>query len=114
VYACQTSHLCVCLQLTYLPGLLHSQVHLHEQFGNVFVDSCGGAVEAWVSPAAPVTLQVAAGGGIALDPGLRVRGSRAGGRGKGSRKAVGMRAKGQLWPAVDQRWHCVTAVASCC
>jgi hypothetical protein len=55
------------------------QVHLHEQFGNVFVDSCGGAVEAWVSPAAPVTLQVAAGGGIALDPALRVRG-RGGGK----------------------------------
>ncbi|WIA30048.1 hypothetical protein OEZ86_000143 [Tetradesmus obliquus] len=52
------------------------KVHLHEQFGNVFVDSCGGAVEAWVSPAAPVSLQVAAGGGISLDAGLRVTGVR--------------------------------------
>lgn len=48
------------------------QVHLHERFGNVFVDSSGGHVEAWLNPAAAVTLQVAAGGGVDLDPALKV------------------------------------------
>jgi hypothetical protein len=63
---------CIVAEPAILPFLFLLQVHLHEQFGNVFVDSCGGVVEAWVNPAAPVTLQVAAGGGIALDPALRV------------------------------------------
>lgn len=69
----QQVHACNCILTLdcFRPRPL-AQVHLHEQFGNVFVDSCGGAVEAWVSPAAPVSLQVAAGGGISLDPGLRV------------------------------------------
>eukprot|EP00879_Flechtneria_rotunda_P011997 GHRR01012530.1.p1 GENE.GHRR01012530.1~~GHRR01012530.1.p1 ORF type:complete len:176 (+),score=86.89 GHRR01012530.1:872-1399(+) len=50
------------------------KVHVHEHFGHVFVDSSGGSVEAWISPAAAVQLQVAAGQGVHLDPALRVTG----------------------------------------
>jgi hypothetical protein len=52
------------------------QVHLHERFSHVFVDSSGGHVEAWISPAAALKLQVAADGGVALDPSLKVSYSR--------------------------------------
>ena len=49
------------------------QVHLHEQAGLVYVDSGGGTVTAWVSPAgSPLGLQVKAAGGVDLDPALKV------------------------------------------
>ncbi|KAF6257312.1 hypothetical protein COO60DRAFT_1640038 [Scenedesmus sp. NREL 46B-D3] len=40
--------------------------------GNASLISAGGDVKAWLNPAAPVSLQVAAGGGVCLDPALRV------------------------------------------
>eukprot|EP00775_Hariotina_reticulata_P004455 gene4455-4711_t len=49
------------------------KVHLHERFGHVFIDSSGGQVEVWINPAAALKLQVAAEGGVALDPSLRLR-----------------------------------------
>jgi hypothetical protein len=51
------------------------QVHLHERFGSCFLDSAGGDVELFISPSASVaSLQVQAGGGIAIDPALKVSG----------------------------------------
>lgn len=48
------------------------KVHLHERAQSVFVDSGGGNVEAWISPVAAGSLSVAAGGGVDVDPALKV------------------------------------------
>lgn len=61
------------LALTCLLTYQHTQVHLHEQAGLVYVDSGGGSVTAWLSPqGGPLGLQVKAAGGVGLDPALKV------------------------------------------
>ena len=46
------------------------QVHVHERLGTLFLDSGGGDVCLWVSPAVIAQLSIRAGGAVHLDPDL--------------------------------------------